>query len=282
MRNRLIAAAAAALIAVLPIAAALADDEPKKDLKRDVDGAEWVVEAEFPLTNRVIFIVDISGSMRGDKWEKAFRWVTQQVMSETDEMQFAVIAFDEKSYRWEGIPEPDLPEPVPPEWAALPSAIAGNFAAEWLHERFTGGNTSIGPALTNAFAEKREKISIVIVSDGQFSENLEQVEKLVTALDAKRAEMGFGRPIVLCYGFSTEESDRMARIAELTEGGYKLYRDVREPVSYPPPPSVYFHGWPTPHPPPPPIPIPAPPAPDEDPEDPEPDEPEDPDLPFDG
>lgn len=268
MLKRLIISLFITTLVVLPVA--IADEDEGSQIPK---GPVYVVKSEHKLTNRVLFIVDVSGSMNGDKFARAFEWLTHKIMTETDEMQFGIIAFDGNTYRWKGVPEPDAPDPVPPNWALLPSAIAAEQAAEWLQKNFHNGSTRILPALKEAFAEKREKLSIVIVSDGEFDEELvsEDYDRgpglavLIRRLRKQRQDAGFEAPMIFCYGISSTPSEQMTWLAEITEGAYILDSSVREPVGYG---GFRFHGmpWPPQPQPSPPKPLPpvGPPKPDDD------------------
>lgn len=183
-----------------------------------------VVEPQARLTKRIMFVVDVSGSMRGDKLGAACAAVTGALQQPVDEMEIAVIAFNDQPRRWPGIPE-DGERRVPAGWAALPSQDAVREAEKFLAGLGAEGNTLVVPALQAALAEERKELSLVLVSDGIFQQESE--DEVADALEAgqkKREERELGRAVLLVYGVGSE-AGVLRRLGTAGRGGY-----LREPL----------------------------------------------------
>ncbi len=189
-----------------------------------------VVPAKARMTKRVLFVVDVSGSMAGLKFDKASQAVIEIAGQPVDEMEIGLIAFDNAPSRWPGIPEKaqeGVPA-VPKGWAALPSKEAVDSASGWLRKINPTGGTRLIPALKSALAEDRDKLSLVIVTDGQFYQ--ETSTKIYAALEEgqkAREAKGLGRAVVLIYGVG-ESNSTLKKLGELGQGGF--YRKQKEPV----------------------------------------------------
>lgn len=184
-----------------------------------------VVEPEARLTKHIMFVVDVSGSMRGDKLGAACAAVTGALQQPVDEMEIAVIAFNDQPRRWPGIPEAEGERKIPAGWAALPSQDAVREAEKFLAGLGAEGNTLVVPALQAALAEERKELSLVLVSDGIFQQESE--DEVADALEAgqkKREERELGRAVLLVYGVGSE-AGVLRRLGTAGRGGY-----LREPL----------------------------------------------------
>tara|TARA_R100001244_G_scaffold25113_2_gene25365 strand:+ start:27971 stop:28723 length:753 start_codon:yes stop_codon:yes gene_type:complete len=140
----------------------LADEEKEEYTEIEV------VQQKTRFQKHVLFIYDCSGSMSRNKLDRAFTAFAMIAKQPIDEMEIALIAFDDQVLRWPGVAE----EGIPKGWAGMPSQVAFKKAHKWLDGLDLGGGTSVLPALKQAFEEKRERISIVVISDGGFSDNV--------------------------------------------------------------------------------------------------------------
>lgn len=178
------------------------------------------VEPQARITRRVLFVVDRSGSMHGDHFSRALVAVRGMLEQSTDELEVALLAFNDATTRWPGRPEPDRAKPVPPGWAALPSDEAVAEANAWLHKLGAGGDTLILPALKDALAEPREELSVVLVTDGLFGrERTDDIMGLIAARQGEREKLGLGRAVIACYGLGSTQRI-LARIGDVGAGGY--------------------------------------------------------------
>lgn len=191
-----------------------------------ITGLVVVVQPKARLTKHVLFVVDVSGSMRGDKFSQACAAVLRITEQPVDEVQIAVLAFNETNVRWAGIPEEHPTRPVPKGWAALPSATAIESASAFLAETGAGGDTLVIPALRAALAESRSELSIVLVSDGIFQrEEPDEVLSVLREGQRLREKQGLGQAVVMAYGVGSE-SDVLKRLGTAGLGGYIRERDL--------------------------------------------------------
>jgi Mg-chelatase subunit ChlD len=187
---------------------------------------ELEVEPQSPITRRMLFVVDRSGSMHGDHFARALAAVREMFEHPTDDLEVGVIAFNDGTTRWPGRPEPDRrPRPVPPGWASLPAEDVVADANRWLEELGAGGDTLIMPALRAALTEPRNELSVILVTDGLFGrERTDDIMGLIATLQEERERQGLDRAVIACYGLGPSQKV-LARIAEVGLGGY-----VREEV----------------------------------------------------
>lgn len=182
------------------------------------------VDPATPITQRVLFVVDRSGSMHGDHFSRALAAVRELAEHPTDDLEVAVIAFNDTATRWPGKPEQGQRK-VPQGWAALPSETAVGEAEAWLAALGAGGDTLVLPALRAALAEARDGLSVVLVSDGLFGrERTDEIMKAIADLQAAREKAGHGRAVIGVYGLGACQKV-LVLIGETGGGGY-----VREDV----------------------------------------------------
>lgn len=183
-----------------------------------------VVPPTARLTKRIVFLVDVSGSMAGLKFDRACGAVLEIAGQPVDELEIAVVAFDSTVSRWPGLPEPSDPERgikgVPRGWAALPSQLAMDESSRWLNGISPDGGTLVIPPLRAALAENRKELSVVLITDGQFyQERTDVILAAVEASQRQREEKGLGRAVILAYGVAGE-SNALKRLAKAGGGGF--------------------------------------------------------------
>jgi Mg-chelatase subunit ChlD len=182
------------------------------------------VPPEARITRRVLFVVDRSGSMHGEHFARALTAVKDMFETSSDSLEVALIAFNDGAVRWPGKPE-DGNRPVPPGWAALPSDTAVAEANAWLEELGAGGDTLVIPAMRQALAERREELSVVLVSDGLFGrERTDDILGIITACQEERERTGLGRAVIAVYGLGPQQKV-LTQIGTVGLGGY-----VREEI----------------------------------------------------
>lgn len=206
-----------------------------------------VIKQKTRFQKHVFFIYDCSGSMGRSELNRAFTAFAMIAEQPIDEMEIALLAFDDITKRWPGIPEPDSPNPVPKGWAAMPSATAFKKAHNWLDNLDLKGGTSIAPALKEALKENRNNISIVIISDGGFSDDIpssfprgdsesfvsygtKYYQSLITTLQSERVKAKLDHVQINCFGVgaiipNSKEDKFMTTIATVGGGFY-----VREKI----------------------------------------------------
>jgi Mg-chelatase subunit ChlD len=174
------------------------------------------LESKHPVTNRVLFVVDRSGSMTGDHFTRAMDAMREVASTPTDDFQFGVIAFNDTPLRWPGRPEDKGRKgEVPPGWArSAPAALAE--AQMWLLQLGAGGDTRVTTALQAAMGDPATPLTVIVVSDGLFGhESPAELAKLLRELQGKRKV----RATVWCYGLGPHQRSLEA-IADATGGGY--------------------------------------------------------------
>lgn len=187
------------------------------------DSVRPVVKGSGHLTQRIILVLDVSGSMRSENRIGRVLQVVRHVMEQpADDLEVAVIAFSSWQERWPGVPEPEAKPPVPFGWARLPSATALESARGWVATRRSGG-TEPNDALKAAIMEAREKTSVVFVTDGDFDGD-SCVEAFRNAQKDREAA-GFGKAPVLVYGVGTGASEHKHLATIGKEGGVGFWVD---------------------------------------------------------
>lgn len=152
------------------------------------------------LTQRILFLVDCSGSMDGPatmaRSLNTIKFIFEQPI---DELEVAAIAFDNGHNRWPGLPQPPK---IPANWAAFPSRNASQALSTWIGaaQVTMRGGTNLAPPLRQAFAENRDKLSIIIVTDGGFAEKPETLKKVVDDGQKWRTDRGIGPAVVVLLG----------------------------------------------------------------------------------
>lgn len=174
------------------------------------------VEPTKPLTSKIMFVVDRSGSLTGDQFSRALLAVRGVLTVPTDDLEVAMIAFNDTVIRWPGRPGGK----VPAGWASLPAAGTAREAEEWLRVLGAGGDTLVIPALMAALSDHRASMSIVLVTDGLFGrEPRHVILDVIERAQAARPD----RAVIAVYGLGP----RQQILTEIAEAGGGAY--VREP-----------------------------------------------------
>jgi hypothetical protein len=195
-----------------------------------------VLPPQEPLGSRVLFVVDASGSMKGPEFARALEAVRTIAGQPTDSMEFAVLAFNDSVYRWEGIPD----EHTPRGWAALPSHDAVQHASDWLGRLGASGDTLVIPALRTALAEERPKLSLVLVTDGYFHTDSEQIVTAIREAQERRRKQELGLAVILVYGVGSK-TKALQHVAGEASGGY--FQETSPSVPPPPVPPPVIQGY---------------------------------------
>lgn len=176
-----------------------------------------VVAPQARLTPRVLFVVDVSGSMKGPEFTRALTAVRSIAAQPVDQLEFAVLAFNDGVYRWEGHPDAD----APPKWACAPSEDAVRAAEDWLSEQGAEGDTLVIPALAAALAEERDTLSVVLVTDGGFyRETQTAVLEALTSGQKARVDRGLDEAVVVVYGVGSRTRPVLEELGKVGKGGY--------------------------------------------------------------
>lgn len=235
-----------------------------------------------PISKKVIFIYDRSGSMSAEALAKA----TDAVMliaddQNVDQLEIAAFSFNDNFERWPGVPDPPgTSRPVPAGWASLPSLEAVDNLRNWLASQTSSGNTWVGPVLATTLSQQVKDLTIVLVTDGGFTDTIPDgppgetedqeeirqsrfIASIIAQYQRARVKEGLGRAGFVIFGITggTKGLKWLAETLEcgyLTDGRTVIYAPAPQFPQLPPPP-------PRPHLQPggslPPIPIPPPPPP---------------------
>lgn len=174
------------------------------------------VPPEARLTNRILLVLDVSGSMAGPKLERAIAAALQVARAGTDELELSAIAFAGGYARW---PAPQQEgSDAPRLWVECPDETAVSSLLAWLRTPLLAdSSTHLAPALERALAEPRDKLSIVIVSDGELHDAQKALEVL-RAGQAKREKEGLGLAVVACWTIGGD-SPALNELAREGKGG---------------------------------------------------------------
>lgn len=213
-----------ALLLATSLTCAFADDPPAKD--ETTVKLTTVVVPEERLTKRVFFVVDVSGSMKATVPQMigAIGGILEQPI---DDFDVAVVVFNDSYDRWPGYNDPKDKKPAPAGWAKFPSATAMNVATAWLCLHPGNGGTNPVGAMELALKEKRDDLSVILITDGIF-----EAEPLLTKIKECqdwRVKQGYGNAVIVSYGIGTESAkkDHLAQIGREWGGGF-FVEEARE------------------------------------------------------
>lgn len=223
------------LLVLLPVRAQEEFIPPKPRLT--LNGITYVEETaptnNLPLNKNVLFLLDCSGSMGVGQLEEAFEFMKGITKHPIDEMQIAVLGFNEIDltrgnlglFRWPGIPKKGVPE----GWASLPSMTILKKIEKWLddlEEQRKDAGTRVITGLERALEEPRKDLSIILVTDGIFQkESTEEIIKAIETFKEARDKAGLSPVQIMIYQVRTESyvvdpSAILAEIAPACAGGH--------------------------------------------------------------
>lgn len=215
-----------------------AQDVPDKLPEKPKDSLELkeIVKSQSPLTKRIFFIIDVSGSMSSDgELKRAVQFVKTIWQSPVDEFEIAIVVFNDGTSRWGGLPsaKDDL-KPTPKGWAKMPSKDAADAAQKFL-DKFPGaGNTYPTDALKIALNEDRSEMSIVFITDGEYSHPPEDSEVIQTIkeLQENREKKNLGKAVISVFGVGAAEKEKnLSVIGKDWLGGF--YVEKKPPIPSP-------------------------------------------------
>ncbi len=190
-----------------------------------------VVPASVRLTKRLIFVVDVSGSMaNGDRFAQAIGSVLLILGHKSDEQEIAAITFCGRETRWAGKPEcvPHRKNEactkrcVPANWAPVfPKTVQS--MVKWLRSHPRSGMTTPNAALTKALLEPRDQLTVILVSDGEFDEAT--ALKAVKKAQKKRRKNGYEPAHIMVWGAGGAAKEQLAlkKLAQLGLGGFWVH-----------------------------------------------------------
>ena len=162
------------------------------------------------LRRDLVAVVDVSGSMSGEKMAQAKLAVTQLIGSLRESDRFRLVAFSGGVRRYAS------------GWTAATVANR-NDAGAWIRSLEAEGGTNIAGALTEAFSEAADAEAlgvVVFLTDGQPSVGESNPEQI-----AERAEQGRGRFRVFAFGVGDDVNTYLLdRLTERARGTTEYVR----------------------------------------------------------
>ena len=171
-------------------------------------------------SKNMLFIVDKSGSMTGDRTGKALQQFVNIAAQPTDDGSMCLYQFAKFPVKWAH------------GWKKVPSQDAITDAQKSLNTSPVGpyaGYTRIIPALVAALREPKKKMSVIIISDGEFEEEPEDIITALLKWQKWRVTHGYGKALIGCVGVGPSHSDALKAIARMDESiGYYHVQEKRE------------------------------------------------------
>ncbi len=158
----------------------------------------------------LVAVIDVSGSMSGEKIEQARSAMIQLLGSLRDGDRFRLVAFSSGVRRYA-------------QGWTIATADARRDATAWIRSLQSEGGTNIAGALTEAFAQSPAEQSlgvVVFLTDGQPTGNETDPERI-----AERAEQGRGRFRVFAFGVGDDVNTYLLdRLTERARGTTEYVR----------------------------------------------------------
>jgi Ca-activated chloride channel family protein len=171
------------------------------------------------LRRDLVAVIDVSGSMSGEKIAQAKLALTQLIGSLRESDRFRLVAFSGGVRRYAS------------GWTNATAANRGD-AATWISSLEAEGGTNIAGALTEAFSEAADAEAlgvVVFLTDGQPSVGESDPERI-----AERAEQGRGRFRVFAFGVGDDVNtyllDRLTERARGTTEYVRPGENIERPV----------------------------------------------------
>jgi Mg-chelatase subunit ChlD len=176
----------------------------------------------FRMTNRVLFVVDVSGSMQG-QLQEAVENVMLIVQTPVDDLQVGLLTFNHQTVRWKG--KPGLCEHsgkhsakcVRPGWARVPDHYK-DFAG-YLSSFAASGWTEPCVAIKRALEDPEEVLTIVLVSDGDFVATAACRALVTGQLARKKKKLPMAQVMVWGVGSEAKKNKNLLKLAKLAGGG---------------------------------------------------------------
>jgi Ca-activated chloride channel family protein len=162
------------------------------------------------LRRDIVAVIDVSGSMSGEKMAQAKAALTQLLGSLRERDRFRLVAFSGGVRRYAT------------GWTTV-TADSRRDAANWIRNLEAEGGTNIAGALTEAFADAADAEAlgvVVFLTDGQPSVGESDPERI-----AERAEQGRGRFRVFAFGVGDDVNTYLLdRLTERARGTTEYVR----------------------------------------------------------
>lgn len=161
-----------------------------------------------------VFVVDQSGSMNNNKSLRAIEMTLMVASQPTDDMEACLIGFTRTSLRWKQ------------GWKKLPSQKVVDDMGAWVKQFASNwAGTELGPALTQALAEEKKELTVVIISDGEFYR--ESTKALLAILEEgqkAREKKKLPRAVVMTIAVGKKQSaNKLRALGKAGKGGCYLW-----------------------------------------------------------
>lgn len=166
----------------------------------------WERDAQYPPNRNILFLIDSSGSMNDRKIGDAINFAMQVAEAPIDDFNITLVTFGSRVARWAGTK--DVDERTGAQvghrgWAAMPSSNNLQAARNWISNNLDDGSTYVIPGIEHASransglydgilhdvelpAITLKELTIIIITDGEFSEPLIRVVRAIAAAQSMR------------------------------------------------------------------------------------------------
>jgi len=183
----------------------------------------------FRLTDRVIFVVDTSGSMEG-LLQQAVASVQLILMSPVDGFQAGLITYSAYAIRWKGKPEHkhDPKEKcgdhcVRQGWASMPSHYPSLM--RYLLTCSADGSTDLARAIRVAMRDPCDRLTVALVTDGDV--NVKEAEEAYKKGLAWRKEKKLPPVNFMVWGAGDYHREKLKELARIGGGGLWVHGKKR-------------------------------------------------------
>lgn len=186
-----------------------------------------VIKPKARTTNRIIFVIDASGSMEGDPLASGIGWLHQISEQPTDDLRIGVVVFQGEPKRFVFSAKDSH------GWLELPNPKQLEATSRKISSKGAGGQTNVVPALQMALQDPEEDLTVILITDGVFNEQDKEVRVALAAAQKKRKTPA----VVGCIG-TGHHRQILKDIGKAGKGGYYAQAEP----SYgnaPPDPAVY-------------------------------------------
>jgi hypothetical protein len=190
-----------------------------------------IKKPKLRLTKNWAFVIDTSHSMNQDRVEKAQKAFQIATQFPTDEMNFCMFTFNDKGVdrylKWQ---------------KASPDTFKA--AHNWARKKWQRGVLSYaGAAIKKSLRLKKDDLTIIIISDGGFTEGYQKIRNIIALGQKWRAKSGFDPAIIACIGVQNlyyrngnKEADSVNQqwlhdIGVDNHGGYSYVHRGRGPIN---------------------------------------------------
>jgi len=192
-------AAAIALFILLPFLTTAAVASPEPEPKKPPKPTYLMSMPEAPqarLTTKWAFVVDTSHSITNfGLFNGILKAFVEATARPTDQLKFCLYAFNNQgcfTYRkWDLMPaRVDQRGKVTKEWKQI---------VDWLYAN-TGTMSFGGGAINAALRQKTKDLTVIVVSDGGFTEGGDAIKGIIKAAQEWRVKQGYGEAIITTIG----------------------------------------------------------------------------------